>query len=92
MNVYTGTSGTGSVYEDDGTSRQYLSGKYARIPLRYDERSKTLTVGVREGSWPGMAATRTIRVRWITPGRALDLDAADETVTYSGVPLTLRMH
>ena len=92
LHVYTGASGTGSVYEDDGTSRQYLSGKYARIPLRYDERSKTLTVGVREGSWPGMAATRTIHVRWITPGRALDLDAADETVTYSGAPLTLRMH
>src|SRR6185369_1409141 len=91
LNVYTGTSGTGSVYEDDGTSRQYLSGKYARIPLRYDERSKSLTIGAREGSWPGMAAMRTIRVRWITPGRALDLDAADETVTYSGGPLTLRM-
>jgi alpha-D-xyloside xylohydrolase len=91
LHVYTGASGTGSVYEDDGTSRQYLSGKYARIPLRYDERSKSLTIGAREGSWPGMAAMRTIRVRWITPGRALDLDAADETVTYSGVPMTLRM-
>jgi len=92
LNVYTGADGTGSVYEDDGTSRQYLSGKFARIPLRYDDRAKTLTVGAREGSWPGMAVTRTIRVRWITPGRSLDLDAADDKLTYTGAPLTVRMH
>ncbi|NUR44871.1 MAG: DUF5110 domain-containing protein [Sphingomonas sp.] len=92
LNVYTGANETGSVYEDDGTSREYLSGKFARIPLRYDERTKTLAIGAREGSWPGMAETRTIRVRWITPGRSLDLDAADETLTYTGAPLTVRMH
>ena len=38
-----------------------------------------------------MAATRIIRVRWVKPGRPLDLDAADQTVTYTGAPLTLRM-
>ena len=92
LNVYTGADGTGSVYEDDGTSRQYLSGKYARIPLRYEDPTKTLTIGAREGSWPGMAVTRTIRVRWITPGRSLDLDAADDKLTYTGAPLTVRMH
>jgi alpha-D-xyloside xylohydrolase len=91
LNVYTGANGSGSVYEDDGTSRQYLSGKFARIPLRYDERTKTLTIGAREGTWPGMAATRPIRVRWITPGRALNLDAADATVTYSGAAISVRM-
>jgi len=91
LEVYTGANGSGSVYEDDGTSRQYLSGNYSRIPLRYDEAAKTLTIGAREGSWPGMAATRAIRVRWIRPGRPLDLDAADQTVTYSGAPIRLRM-
>jgi alpha-D-xyloside xylohydrolase len=91
LNVYTGANGSGSVYEDDGTSRQYLNGKYTRIPLRYDSRAKTLTIGRREGSWQGMAATRAIRVRWIKPGRALDFDAADRTITYSGVPVTVRM-
>jgi alpha-D-xyloside xylohydrolase len=92
LNVYTGANGTGSVYEDDGTSRQYLNGKFARIPLRYDERTKTLTIGVREGSWPGMAATRPIHIRWITPGRPLDLNQADTTIIYSGKPVVVRMH
>jgi len=92
LNVYTGASGTGSVYEDDGTSRQYLNGKFARIPLRYEERTKTLTIDAREGNWPGMAATRLIRIRWVTPGRPLDLNQADTTITYSGKPVVVRMH
>ena len=79
------------MYEDDGVSRQYLQGKYARIPLRYDDRTRTLTIGAREGSYPGMAASRTIRVRWITTGRALDFDRADQTLTYRGAPATARM-
>ena len=91
LEVYTGANGTGSIYEDDGVSRQYLDGKYARIPLRYDEGAHALTIGAREHSYPGMAATRAMRVHWIRPGRALDLDAADETVTYTGAPLVVRM-
>ena len=91
LQVYTGANGTGSVYEDDGLSRQYLQGKYARIPLQYDEATRTLTIGAREGSYGGMAKTRTISVRWIKPGRALDLDSADQTLTYTGAPLTVRL-
>ncbi|MGZ2411071.1 alpha-D-xyloside xylohydrolase [Sphingomonas sp. F9_3S_D5_B_2] len=90
LTVYTGANGTYSLYEDDGVSRQYLNGRYARIPLSYDEGTKTLTVGAREGSWPGMAGQRTIRVRWIRPGRPLDLDSADETITYTGAPISFR--
>lgn len=90
IRVYTGANGTGSVYEDDGLSRQYLAGKYARIPFTYDEASHALKIGAREGSYNGMAAARTLRIAWITPGRPLDLDAADQVVTYTGTPL--RVH
>jgi hypothetical protein len=38
-----------------------------------------------------MAGRRDIRVRWITPGRLLNFDAADRTVTYMGAPLAVRM-
>jgi alpha-D-xyloside xylohydrolase len=91
LEVYTGANGSTSIYDDDGVSRQYLSGRYSRIPLSYDEPTKTLTIGKREGSWPGMAGTRKISVRWIKPGRALNLDAFDASVTYSGTAVTLRM-
>jgi alpha-D-xyloside xylohydrolase len=72
-------------------TRQYLNGKHSRIPFTWSERTKTLTIGAREGSYSGMAGKRTIKVRWIRPGRPLNLDAADATVAYNGTPMTVRM-
>jgi alpha-D-xyloside xylohydrolase len=95
LNVYTGADGSFSLYEDDGTSRQYLHGQYSRIPLKWNEESKTLTIGAREGNgYPGMAGTRVITVRWMKPGvaRGLAFDAKpDATITYTGAPMTVRM-
>jgi alpha-D-xyloside xylohydrolase len=94
LNVYTGADGSFSLYEDDGVSRQYLNGKYSRIPIAWNEAAKTLTIGAREGSYPGMAGKRVIRIRWTRAGaaRALAFDAkADATVTYTGAPVTVRM-
>jgi alpha-D-xyloside xylohydrolase len=87
LNVYAGADGHFDLYEDDGTSRQYLNGAWSRIPLRYDEATGTLTMGPREGRYPGMAETRTFRIVWHRPGRAraLDLDGRpDATVQYDG--------
>ena len=95
LHVYTGADGEFSLYEDDGVSRQYLSGAFARVPIRWHEAAGTLTIGRREGSFPGMAERREIRVSWNRPGRPrpLELDGrVDETVTYDGRQrvLTLR--
>jgi alpha-D-xyloside xylohydrolase len=95
LNVYTGADGRFSLYEDDGVSRQYLHGQYSRIPLSWDERTGTLTIGAREGDgYPGMGGQRVINIRWMRPGRprALTFDSKpDASVTYSGAPLTERM-
>jgi alpha-D-xyloside xylohydrolase len=91
--VYTGADGEFSLYEDDGVSIGYQRGAFARIPIRWDERSGTLTLGARQGSYRGMAATRTINVRWMTPKRArpLDLDGkSDSSIAYSGGALSLK--
>jgi alpha-D-xyloside xylohydrolase len=95
LNVYTGANGSFSLYEDDGVSRQYLHGQYSRIPLKWNESTRTLTIGAREGNdYSGMAGRRTINIRWMRPGiaRPLDFDAKpDATVTYVGRRLTVRM-
>ena len=92
LHVYTGADGSFSLYEDDGVSRQYLNGAWSRVPLRWDERSHTLTIGAREGSWPGMAAQRVINVRWVRAGRPMNLEARpDATINYDGRQQTVRM-
>jgi alpha-D-xyloside xylohydrolase len=50
-----------------------------------------VTIGAREGKgYAGMPASRAFCIRWITPGRPLDLDgAADATVAWQGKPVTI---
>jgi alpha-D-xyloside xylohydrolase len=94
LNVYTGADGGFTLYEDDGTSRQYLNGAFSRIPIAYDEQTKTLVIGNREGRYPGMAATRKINVRWFRAGqpRAFAADAkADTSLVYTGQSVSVKM-
>jgi len=91
VNVYTGADGSFSLYEDDGVTRQYLNGKHSRIPFTWNERTKTLTIGAREGSYSGMGGKRVIKLRWVRPGRPLSFDVADRSLIYGGAPVRVRM-
>jgi alpha-D-xyloside xylohydrolase len=91
--VFTGADGSFDLYEDDGVSYGYERGEFARIPLRFDSGSQTLTIGARTGAYPGMAEQRTFHVRWIKAGARApaDLDApVDATVQYTGAEVILR--
>ncbi|MCI4566360.1 TIM-barrel domain-containing protein [Lysobacter sp. CFH 32150] len=91
--VYTGTDGKFSLYEDDGRSYGYEKGQFSRIPLSWNQASSELSIGAREGSFPGMQATRTIHVRWVSGPRddagALE-PKTDATVQYDGKPITVK--
>ncbi|HEX8585434.1 MAG TPA: TIM-barrel domain-containing protein [Allosphingosinicella sp.] len=86
LHVYTGADGAFSLYEDDGVSMQYGTGAFSRVPIRWNEKARTLTLGAREGSFPGMAERRSFRIVWNRPGkaRALALEAADAAIVYEG--------
>ena len=94
LHVFTGKDGAFSLYEDDGVTPGYESGKFARMPLTWNEQAKTLTIGAREGSYPGMVATRAVSVRFHTPGKAEAVDFAENgatRVSYTGKAMTIRM-
>ncbi|HEV2866379.1 MAG TPA: TIM-barrel domain-containing protein, partial [Allosphingosinicella sp.] len=89
LHVYTGADGRFELYEDDGLSRQYLNGAYSRIPFSWDEAAQRLTIGARTGSYGGMPASRTFRIRWSGPTRPRPLELDDEgdaTIVYTGTP------
>ena len=91
--VYAGADGRFSLYEDDGTSYGYERGQFARIPLRWDERNRTLIIGRREGSFPGMLARRSFQVVFVSPGRPVGFTfelQPDRTVSYAGEELRIR--
>lgn len=87
IEVYTGADGAFSLYEDDGRNYGYERGESARIPLAWNEAKGELTIGAREGAYPGMVATREVRVRFVNGPRGDNgtlEPAADATVTYDG--------
>ena len=91
--VYTGQSGTFTLYEDQGTTLGYRHGQYSLIHFDYDQTDGTLSIGARTGSFPGMVRTRQFRIRWIGPGTPSGDDfsvPADTIVTYTGQPV--RVH
>ena len=47
--IFPGTDGTFDYYDDDGTSYAYEQGQYQRIPMRWNDRERTLALGAQEG-------------------------------------------
>jgi len=85
--VYTGGDGQFTLYEDEGTNYDYEHGEYSLIPIRYDDRTKTLTIGNREGTFDGMLEQRTFRVVWVYSGKSVDASSTlrpDREVQYNG--------
>jgi alpha-D-xyloside xylohydrolase len=93
LNVYTGADASLDLYEDEGTNYNYEKGAFAIIPIKYNEATKTITVGDRKGTFNGMLQKRTFRINIITPNEAkhLDLDArCDKAVLYEGKKLIIK--
>ena len=93
LRVYRGADGDFTLYEDQGDGYSYEQGVYATIPLHWDDKKRTLTIGDRKGEFPGMPQVRVIRVVWVTPGHGCGLaitETADIAVPYRGRAMSLR--
>ncbi len=85
--VYTGADGAFTLYEDDGVSYGYERAAFARIPVRWNDKAKTLTIGKRDGSFPGMLAERTFNVVFVSKSKPVGFSfdpKPDRTVSYRG--------
>ncbi len=76
LRVYPGADASFTLYEDEGDSYNYEKGIYSNIPISWNERSRTLTIGERKGTYPGMTEGRKFTI--ITP------DGRQQTVDYNG--------
>jgi len=92
--VYTGKNASFSLYEDEGTNYNYEKGAFATIDFNYDEKTRTLSVGNRQGSFNGMPQSRTFKIVVITPKSAKALEfnqKANYSLTYSGKAATIKL-
>ena len=83
LTVYPGADASFTLYDDEGDNYNYEKGLYSTIPLKWNDRSRTLTIGRREGSYPGMPAVVKFTVH--LPGGQV------RTVSYSGAPKSVKL-
>lgn len=87
LRIYPGADGEFNLYEDSGDSYDYEHGAHSIIPVRWSESSRTLTIGDREGNYPGMPASIEMKIVFVTAGHGSGLESTvnpDKLVDYAG--------
>lgn len=84
LRIYPGADASFMLYEDEGDNYNYEKGIYATIPIRWTERTRTLTIGERKGTYPGMPEKRKFTI--VTP------DGNQQTIEYGGQSVKMKIN
>ena len=84
INVYPGADASFILYEDEGDNYNYEKGMYTEIPMKWNDKSHTLTIGARKGRYDGMIAQRKFTI--VVHGTS-----ATKTVNYNGKSVSAKL-
>ena len=87
LRIYPGADGEFNLYEDSGDGYDYEHGVYSVIPMHWSDSSRTLTIGDRQGNYPGMPAGIEMKIVFVTAGHGSGLESTanpDKLVDYAG--------
>jgi alpha-D-xyloside xylohydrolase len=87
IRVYRGADARFVLYEDEGDTYNYEGGQYSLIPFTYNEASKRLTIGSRQGTYTNMPQTRTFDIVWVDEGHGTGIGVPtkyDTVIHYDG--------
>jgi alpha-D-xyloside xylohydrolase len=65
LRIYPGKDGEFTMYEDEGDNYNYEQGKYGTIKIQYNDNSKSVTIGKRIGSFPGMDVKKVFNIVYV---------------------------
>lgn len=82
INIYPGNNAEFTLYEDEGTNYNYEQGQFSTIQFIWNDKSRTLIIGKRNGSFTGMLNSRKFIVRVV--------GEAEKCVEYNGKELKVR--
>ena len=94
LRVYPGANGSFELYEDAGDGYAYGRGERSSIPFKWNDARRELTIGARQGSFPGMLTNRSFRIVVVRPGHGAGIDPeprADRDVQYDGSSIKVKL-
>jgi alpha-D-xyloside xylohydrolase len=92
LRIYRGADGEFTLYEDENDNYNYEKGIHATISFRWDDARQVLTIGDRQGEFPGMLASRTFCVVFVGEHHGTGIGPTanpDKVVQYSGKQMTV---
>ncbi|MFP5227484.1 MAG: TIM-barrel domain-containing protein [Acidobacteriota bacterium] len=94
IRVYGGNDASFDLYEDSGDGYAYEKGAHSVIPMRWDDRHRTLIIGDAE-TGPAIAKpAHTLRIVLVGPGHGLGLPSeenCDRIVKYEGKRIVVKL-
>jgi alpha-D-xyloside xylohydrolase len=87
IRIFPGASGEFILYDDERDNYNYEKGLYSTIRFAWDDEKHTLTIGNRNGSFPGMAVQRIFNIVLVKAGQGCGVEPfekPDRTIKYTG--------
>ncbi|HPS97579.1 MAG TPA: glycoside hydrolase family 31 protein [Bacteroidales bacterium] len=87
IRIYAGADGLFTLYEDENDNYNYEKGAYSNITFRWNDAGKTLTIGDRKGSFPGMLSEQKFRIILVGKHKGTGTETPkqwDKEITYEG--------
>jgi len=94
IRIYPGADGEFVLYDDEKDNYNYEKGLFATISFSWEEKNRTLKIGERQGTFPGMAKQRQFNIVLVDPdeGSGIGLSTSNfKVVKYNGKQTVIRI-
>ncbi len=94
MMIFPGADADFSLYEDENDGYNYEKSAYAIIPFHWNDKEKTVTIGKRQGEFPGMLKTRNFKLTLISsviPEGFPTAPTTEKSVKYNGAEISVKV-
>jgi len=93
LRIYPGEDAEFILYEDENDNYNYEKGFYALIPIKWDEKNQSLTIGEEKGDFPGKLKRRTFHLVWVGKNHGVGVEPErrpDKIVLYEGKSIQVK--
>jgi len=94
LRIYIGANAEFVLYEDENDGYNYEKGLYSTISLKWDDTTRKLIIGKRNGSFPGMMGKRTFNIVLVSKGKGTGTEVTgepDKSIIYTGVKKVVQL-
>lgn len=92
--VYEGANGEFTLYEDENDNYNYEKGVYSTITFSWNNAKKELTIGDRNGEFPGMLTERKFNIVLVSKNKGTGMETYnnyDKEIDYKGNKVVVKL-